>query len=66
MNSTRQLLSEAGGSENAQIAGALRYLSDVIQAQATTFGFKDVFFAIGVVAFLAAGPAWMIGVKRRK
>jgi MFS transporter, DHA2 family, multidrug resistance protein len=66
LNSTRQLLSEAGGSENAQIAGALRHLSDVIQAQAATFGFKDVFFAIAVVAFLAAGPAWMIGAKRRK
>lgn len=66
LNAAQQLLSEAGGTKIDQTAGALSYLSQVIQAQASTFGFKDTFFAIAVVAFLAAGPAWMIGGKRRR
>jgi EmrB/QacA subfamily drug resistance transporter len=57
----RDLLGSAGFPSQDQTAGALSYLSSIIQAQANTLGFQDTFLAISVVAFLAAGPAWLIG-----
>jgi DHA2 family multidrug resistance protein len=56
----RDLLGSAGFPSQDQTAGALSYLSSIVQAQAT-LGFQDTFLAISVVAFLAAGPAWLIG-----
>jgi MFS transporter, DHA2 family, multidrug resistance protein len=66
LGSARQLLVESGGSEATQTVGALNYLSQVIQAQASTLGFKDTFLAIAVVALLAVAPAWMIGRASRR
>lgn len=57
----RDLLGSAGFPSQDQTAGALSYLSSIVQAQANTLGFQDTFLAISVVAFLAAGPAWLIG-----
>ncbi len=57
----RHLLAGTGLPEVVQKAGALNYLGKVVLAQASTLAFKDTFLAISVVAFLAVGPAWMIG-----
>ncbi len=65
LGAARQLLVESGPVET-QTAGALNYLSQVIQAQAATLGFKDTFLAIAVVSLLAVGPAWMIGRSGRR
>ena len=61
IGSVRDLLGSAGMTPQDQAAGALNYLSSVIQAQANTLGFQDTFLAISVVAFIAAWPAWLIG-----
>ena len=66
LESARQLLVESGGSDAIHTVGAMNYLSQVIQAQASTLGFKDIFLAIAVVALLAVGPAWMIGRRARR
>ncbi len=61
LGAVERLLAESGMPDISQSAGALNYLADVVLAQASTLGFKDTFFAIAVVAFLAVGPAWLIG-----
>jgi EmrB/QacA subfamily drug resistance transporter len=66
LSAVRRLLAESGTPDMVQSAGALNYLSQVIYAQASTFGFKDTFLAIAVVALLAVGPAWMMGRAGRK
>jgi MFS family permease len=58
------LLAESGLPEAAQQSGALNYLSAVIHAQATTFGFQDAFLVICVIFIATLIPAWMI--KRTK
>jgi hypothetical protein len=57
----RHLLAGTGLPEVTQKAGALNYLTEVLLAQASTLAFKDTFLAISIVAFLAVGPAWLIG-----
>lgn len=64
LGAARQLLVETGP-DATQTAGAYNYLSQVIQAQAATLGFKDTFLAIAVVGALAVGPAWLIGRSGR-
>jgi hypothetical protein len=66
LSSVRALLAQAGVSENILGAGALHYLGEVIEAQATTRGFNDGFLAIAVVFVLAAIPAWNMRKARRQ
>jgi len=63
LDGIRQLLAGTGLTDTMQMTGAINYLSYVLQAQASTFGFKDTFLAIAVMALLAVVPAWMIGVR---
>ena len=64
----RELLVEAGVSENVLGPGALHYLGEVIEAQAAARGFSDGFLIIAIVFLLATIPAWNIGKapKRRR
>ncbi len=56
-----RLLGEAGLPAEQQASGALFYLGEVIQAQASTLGFQDGFLLL-VAFFLAAMiPAWLLG-----
>ena len=64
LDGIRQLLAGIGLTDTTQMTGAINYLSYVLQAQASTFGFKDTFLAIAIMALLAVGPAWMIGGRR--
>ena len=62
----KQLLSEAGLPEELRTPSALQYLSDVIQAQASTRGFQDGFLIL-VVSFIAAMvPAYILGRRPRR
>jgi hypothetical protein len=60
-----ELLSELGVTENVRGPGALHYLSEVIEAQASARGFNDGFLMIAIVFILAAIPAWNLGKGRR-
>jgi len=60
------LLAEAGVSENQRGAGALHYLGEVIEAQASARGFNDGFLIIALVFVLAVIPAWNLGKARRR
>jgi hypothetical protein len=62
----RELLAEYGVSENALGPGALHYLGEVIEAQATARGFNDGFLMIAIVFLLATIPAWNLGKARRR
>ena len=50
-------LAEAGVPGGAELGPALDYLSQVVHAQALTFGFRDCFVALAVVFVLAMLPA---------
>jgi hypothetical protein len=60
------LLSEAGVSENLLRPGALHYLGEMIEAQASARGFADGFLLITLVFVLAVIPAWNLGKARRR
>jgi EmrB/QacA subfamily drug resistance transporter len=60
------LLAEAGVSENLRGAGALHYLGEMIEAQASARGFNDGFLIIAIVFVLAVIPAWNLGKARRR
>jgi EmrB/QacA subfamily drug resistance transporter len=60
------LLAEAGVSESQRGAGALYYLGEVIEAQASARGFNDGFLIIALVFVLAVIPAWNLGKARRR
>jgi len=66
LDRVRELLSQAGVSENLHSSGALHYLGEVIEAQASARGFNDGFLAIALVFLLAVIPAWNLGKARRK
>jgi EmrB/QacA subfamily drug resistance transporter len=66
LEGVRHLLAGTGLTDTTQMAGAIDFLSHVVQAQASTIGFKDTFWAIAIMAFLAVGPAWMIGYGGRQ
>ncbi len=55
-----QLLSESGVPEAMQQTGALDYLGQVINAQASTFAFQDAFMVIALVFVAALIPAWVL------
>jgi EmrB/QacA subfamily drug resistance transporter len=60
------LLSQGGASEALLQPGSLHFLSRVIQAQASTLGFKDGFLIIAVVFVCALAPALMLGKSKKK
>lgn len=61
-----QLLIEAGVPEALRTQTALRYLGDVIQAQASTRGFQDGFLIL-VISFVAAMvPAYFLRRTRKR
>ncbi|MCB1743273.1 MAG: DHA2 family efflux MFS transporter permease subunit [Gammaproteobacteria bacterium] len=62
----RSLMGEGGVVEPQRAAAALHYLGQVVEAQATTMGFKDGFMALVVVFVLALFPAWLLGAVRRR
>ena len=62
----RTLLSEWGVSENLLGPGALHYLGEVVEAQASARGFSDGFLFITIVFVLAVIPAWNLGKARRR
>jgi len=66
LDKVRQLLSDAGVSENLLGSGALHYLGEVIEAQASARGFSDGFLIIALVFLLSVIPAWNLGKARRK
>jgi EmrB/QacA subfamily drug resistance transporter len=55
------IMGEAGVPEALHGPGALHYLGQVIEAQATTLGYQDGFVMISVVFVLALIPAWILG-----
>lgn len=61
-----ELLSKAGVSENLLRPGALHYLGEMIEAQASARGFADGFLLITLVFVLAVIPAWNLGKARRR
>jgi len=62
----RELLLEAGVSENVLGPAALHYLGEVIEAQAIARGFTDGFLMIAIVFVLAVLPAWNLGKARAR
>ena len=56
-----KLLQEEGMPSVAGQSGALNYLSDVVYAQALTFGFQDSFVQICFAFCIAFIPAWFLG-----
>jgi EmrB/QacA subfamily drug resistance transporter len=60
------LLAQAGVSENVRGPGALHYLGQVIEEQASARGFSDGFLIIALVFMLAVIPAWNLGKARRR
>ena len=60
MDKVEQLLSESGVPEAMQQTGALDYLGQVINAQASTFAFQDAFMVIALVFVAALIPAWVL------
>jgi len=65
LSTVRALLGEAGVSENALGPGAMHYLGEVLELQASARGFSDSFLIIAIVFLLAAIPAWNLGKARR-
>lgn len=66
LSKVNALLAQAGVSENLRGAGALHYLGEVIEEQATARGFSDGFLLITLVFVLAVLPAWNLGKARRR
>jgi DHA2 family multidrug resistance protein len=65
LDKVRELLAQAGVSEDVLGSGALHYLGQVIEAQASARGFSDGFLITAVVFMLAIIPAWNLGKARR-
>ena len=70
-SATRELLrtmervfAQAGAGADLQSAAALHYLGRVVQAQASTMGFRDSFLIVALVFTLALIPAWIMGRRR--
>ena len=64
LSAVNGLLARAGVPENVRGPGALHYLGEVIEAQASARGFSDGFLIIAVVFVLAIVPAWNMGKAR--
>ena len=61
-----ELLQQIGITKIFQQPGALNFLSQIIDAQASTIGFKDGFMILAVVFIFALIPAWFIGSKNER
>ncbi len=59
-----RVLTEAGVPQMALEQSALRYLGDVIYAQASTFGFQDTFMILGIFTLLGLIPAWVMSLTQ--
>lgn len=55
-----ELLNAGGVSSAIRESGALHFLGNVVQAQATTFGFQDGFLFIAAVFICALIPTWIV------
>lgn len=66
LSKVRELLAQAGVSQDALGPGALHYLGEIIEAQASARGFHDGFMLIAIVFVLAVIPAWNLGKARRR
>jgi EmrB/QacA subfamily drug resistance transporter len=66
LSKVNALLAQAGVSENVRGPGALHYLGEMIEAQASARGFSDGFLIIALVFVLAVIPAWNLGKARRR
>lgn len=66
LEATQRLLDASGMNAMTQASLALHHLSQSILAQASTWGFKDTFLAIAIMALLAAVPAMLLGRHARK
>ena len=62
----KDLLAQGGLPETLLHPGSLHYLGYMIQAQATTLGFKDGYIIIAVVFICALVPALMLGESKKK
>jgi MFS transporter, DHA2 family, multidrug resistance protein len=60
------ILSAVGVPEAIVQPGALHFLGRVVEAQASTMGFKDGFMILTVVFVLALIPAWTMGRSKDK
>lgn len=56
-----QIYREAGLPEDSRASGALHYLGEVIQAQASTLGFQDGFLLLVLFFLCAMIPAFLLG-----
>ena len=56
-----QFFTEAGLPRDLHAPGALHYLSDVVHAQASTFGFQDGFMLLVFFFLCAMIPAYLLG-----
>jgi predicted MFS family arabinose efflux permease len=66
LSKVNALLAQAGVSENVRGPGALHYLGEMIEEQASARGFSDGFLIIALVFVLAVIPAWNLGKARRR
>jgi len=60
-----RLLGEEGFPVAQQSPVALKYLGEIVQAQANTFGFQDGFIAITIVSLVAIIPTSLLLLHRR-
>ena len=60
LDAVQHLLNESGVPAAIHQPGALHYLGNVIEAQATTFGFQDGFSCISIVFVCALIPVWIL------
>ena len=60
LSTIKQLLGEAGVVQSMQDASAIRFLNDVVTAQARTLAFQDAAMGIAVVFFLTVLPASLL------
>ncbi len=60
-----EILGQGGVPDAVLQPGALHYLGRIIEAQASTMGFKDGFMILTVVFILALIPAWSLGRASR-
>ena len=65
LDSVGQILRESGVPETVSEPGALLYLGQIVEAQATTLGFQDGFLMFVIVFVLAMIPAWMLGSGKK-
>jgi len=66
LETMQRLLSEAGVAASDRGAGALHYFGEILFAQASTYGYQDAFFTLGLIAFAGLGPVWILARSRER